>query len=257
MTELVGILNLTPDSFSDGGRYQNVEDAAQHARSMLAEGAAFIDIGAESTRPGAEPILWRHETARLEEVIRIAAHENWPISLDTYHPDTVSWLAARMDSFIINDVTAFRDRKMREVASVLGCRVIVSHLPTISETIQGAHEDKKIDSVQQVVDELSHRAAQLVATDVDRSNIILDPGIGFGKTRGVNWKLLRSGLYFPDFEVMIGSSRKSFLGKDSREDYLNNLAGIIATRANARYLRVHDVVLHSRIVERTSIQSKE
>lgn len=255
MTELVGILNVTPDSFSDGGRYQDPEAAVQHARQMLADGAAFIDIGAESTRPGAKPLPWMQEASRLQGIVKIASRERWPLSLDTYHPETVGWLAARLEhEFIINDVTGFRDRSMRQVASALGYKVIVSHLPEDSRTIQDAHQHKLIDSVQQVVEELSKRAAQLEATDVDRSNIILDPGIGFGKTPEVNWKLLRSGLYFPDYEVMIGYSRKSFLGRDKTEDYSNNLAGIIATRAQARYLRVHDVALHARIVERSATQ---
>ena len=215
MTELVGILNITPDSFSDGRQNNSIEAAIKHAEEMLSEGASIVDVGAESTRPGADAINWNEEVTRLSGFMQQAEVLGWNISLDTYHPETVDWASKNLSNFIINDVTGFRNPAMRDVAASTGNKVIVGHLPRTSHDIQDAHREKPIDSINQVVQELHDSIEQLIQAGVARDNIIVDPGIGFGKTKELNWKLLRFGLYMPEHEVMIGYSRKRFLGRES------------------------------------------
>lgn len=245
MTELVGILNITPDSFSDGGRNISVEAALESARKMISDGASIIDVGAESTRPGAGEIGWAEEVARLSGFIEKAGDQGWPLSLDTYHPQTVDWVSRKLANFIINDITGFRDPAMRDIAAETGNRVIVSHLPKVSPGIQDAHQKKPADSANQVVEELHSSTEKLIRAGVARDKIIVDPGIGFGKTKELNWKLLEFGLLMPRHEVMIGYSRKRFLGEKHLEIEINRRAGKIAIDSGAKYLRVHDVLGHA------------
>ena len=248
MTELVGILNITPDSFSDGGQTSSLEAAIKRAEEMLRAGASIIDIGAESTRPGAEAIDWREEVRRLSGLIQQVEALGWNISLDTYHPKTVDWVSKNLSDFIINDVTGFRNPAMRDLAASTGNKVIVGHLPKGSDNISDAHKAKPIDSINQVIEELRDSIEQLTQAGVVRANIIVDPGIGFGKTKELNWKLLRFGLYIPEHEVMIGYSRKRFLGEKRLEIETNYLAGQIAIDSKAKYLRVHDVQGHASLL---------
>lgn len=243
--ELVGILNVTPDSFSDGGRYSGIERAVEHARSLLQGGATYIDVGAESTRPGAKPLTDDEEWKRLETVLETLLQE-FPgaISLDTYHACTVR-RAMALGKIIINDVTSFHDPKMIELAAESGTKCIVSHMPErFGADIQLAHKVKPVESVDQVRDELLERREQMVARGVMKENIILDPGIGFGKTPAVNWELLKFGNEVPDAEVMVGYSRKRFLGDDRMNIDVNVAAGRVALRHGAKYFRVHDVAGH-------------
>ncbi|MYB75548.1 MAG: dihydropteroate synthase [Chloroflexi bacterium] len=248
MTKLVGILNITPDSFSDGGQNDSAEIAVKRAEEMFNEGASIVDVGAESTRPGAEAIGWREETARLAGFMACAESSDWSISLDTYHPETIRWASRRLSSFIINDVTGFRDGAMRRAAAVTGNKVVVSHLPKASLSIQDAHRRKPVASVGQVVEELRRAVGRLTEAGVDPDKIIVDPGIGFGKSPELNWELLRFGLYMPGYEVMVGYSRKKFLGEDRMDIETNRLAGKIAIEAGAGYLRVHDVEGHASLI---------
>ena len=248
MTELVGILNITPDSFSDGGQKNSVEAAIKHAEEMFSEGASIVDVGAESTRPGADAIDWNEEVTRLSGFMQQVEALGWNISLDTYHPETVDWASKNLSNFIINDVTGFRNPAMRNIAASTGNKIIVGHLPKTSRNTQDAHREKSIDSINQVIQELRDSIEQLVQVGVARDNIIVDPGIGFGKTKELNWKLLRFGLYILEHEVMIGYSRKRFLGKNRMEIETNYLAGQIAVDSGAKYLRVHDVQGHASLV---------
>ncbi len=248
MAELVGILNITPDSFSDGSRYQSAEDAVRHTKQLFIDGASVVDVGAESTRPGAVPLSWEEEIARLAPFFREARTRGWDLSLDTYHPETVRWAATQIGRFIINDVTGFRNADMREAAAETGNEVIVSHLPHASADIQSAHKEKPIDSVEQVVEELFESIAALVVAGVAHKNIIADPGIGFGKTLEVNWELLEIGKKIPLFRTMVGYSRKRFLGEERMELPINLFAGEIAVGAGAHYLRVHDVAGHRPLI---------
>ena len=248
--ELVGILNVTPDSFSDGGLYTETDKALDHAVQLQRDGATYIDVGAESTRPNATPLTAQQEWQRLQTL--------WPslttrfgdkLSLDTYHPQTVR-RAARFGKFIVNDVTSFHDKKMIDVVVECGLSCIVSHLPAVAAgDIQSAHTGILIDTVEQVRDELLQRRELLLARGIASQNIILDPGIGFGKTPETNWELLRFAEMVPEIDVMIGYSRKRFLGDDRMELEPNLKAGRIAIAAGARYLRVHDVAGHRQLLE--------
>ena len=252
MIELVGILNLTPDSFSDGNQHNTLKDALKHSQAMLDNGASIIDVGAESTRPGAQPISWAEEISRLTKFITEIKTYSWPISIDTYHPETVKWLKQHLSEFIINDVTGFRNPVMCKMAAELNCKIILSHLPKISHSIQDAHHHKPINSINQVIDELHDSIAQLIKTGIHRQNIIIDPGIGFGKTKELNWQLLKFGKHMPEYKVMIGYSRKRFLGQNRMEIMPNYKAGQIAANHNAKYLRVHDIVGHTPLMNKST-----
>ncbi len=248
MVKLVGILNITPDSFSDGGVNNSFEMAISSADQMYKDGASIIDIGAESTRPGATPLEFVEEIGRLEEIINHGVANKWNISLDSYHPETINWASKKLGNFIINDVTGFSNPGMIEQAVISQNRVIVSHLPKQSESIQEAHKEKPIDSVEQVEEELNDKIDELLVRGVRQDNIIADPGIGFGKTPEVNWQLLEFAKLFPEYEVMIGYSRKRFLGENRMDTSVNLEAGRIALKCGAAYLRVHDVAAHESLI---------
>lgn len=247
--ELVGILNITPDSFSDGGEYFRPHDALIRANELFEEGASYLDVGAESTRPGATPLEPDEEWRRLAPVLSdlVFSHPDH-ISIDTYHPETVRRACREIGSFIINDVTGFNNPKMVAAAAELGLPCIVSHLPKQrGQDIQAAHTAiRKVSSQEQVVDELLARREQLIDAGVDSGKIILDPGIGFGKTEALNWQLLEFASLVPGIDVMVGYSRKKFLGEDRMELAPNIAAGRVAIQAGTRYLRVHDVAGHKR-----------
>ncbi len=248
--ELVGILNVTPDSFSDGGLYNNVDTALRQTKQMFADGASLVDIGAESTRPGATALGAEEEWKRLEPILhRLGPRYSGKLSLDTYHPEIVR-RAARYGSFIINDVTSFSDPEMIEAAVAQDVRCIVSHLPAYcGQNVQLAHQQRDISTVSQVLDELLTRAEQMQEAGIPKEHIILDPGIGFGKTIDLNWQLLEFAKHVPDFDVMIGYSKKRFLGDHGRHKIEHNLkAGRVAVAHGARYLRVHDVSGHHKLI---------
>jgi len=248
--ELVGILNVTPDSFSDGGLYIDPDKALEHARQLRRDGAAIIDVGAESTRPGAQRLTDNEEWARLEPIWpKLTAIFQDKLSLDTYHPATVR-RAAEFGKFIVNDVTGFYDPAMIDVVGEFELSCIVSHLPFSAKgDVQAAHTGVLINDVAQVVDELLAKREEMINRGVAKDEIILDPGIGFGKTPETNRELLRFAELVPDSDVMIGYSRKRFLG-ENRMDLQPNLdAGRIAIGAGARYLRVHDVAGHRVLVD--------
>jgi dihydropteroate synthase len=247
--ELVGIINITPDSFSDGGLYDNPVDAVIRADELIAQGVAFIDVGAEATNPYVTPVDAEEEWLRLASVatVLLAAFPG-KISIDTYHPQTAR-RAAKIGEVIINDVTTFHNPEMIRVAQETGARCIASHLPfRVHGDIQRAHReiDKLENSVETVKKELLTRRGEMIKAGVDPSKIILDPGIGFGKTTELNWKLLEFAAEVPGIDVMIGFSRKRFLGEEHRrEDGPNRDAANRAMRAGARYLRVHEPELYA------------
>jgi len=247
MAKLVGILNITPDSFSDGGLFVKPEQAIEHAAQLFREGAALIDIGAESTRPDAMPISDDEEWRRLEPVLRVLV-PRYPdrISVDTYHPATV-WRSSAIGPVIINDVTGMNNPDMMEAVLKLHATCIVSHLPGTS--IQLAHQQKPVTSVAEVKSDLLAKEKLLLDGGLDRGQIILDPGIGFGKTPELNWQLLRFAEVVPGRTVMIGYSRKRFLGNERMQLEPNLEAGRIAVQSGAHYLRVHDVAGHKALTE--------
>lgn len=247
MVQLVGILNVTPDSFSDGGKFVDSADAIAQAEQLFAAGASLVDIGAESTRPNADVLTDDQEWQRLEPILKVLI-PNYPgkISLDSYHPVTVR-KAWEIGPIVINDVTGFNNLDMVNLAAGLQATVIVSHLPS-GLTIQQAHDQTPITSVGQVKDELLARAKTLETAGLSRDHIILDPGIGFGKIPEVNKQLLTFASLVSDYKVMIGYSRKRFLG-EYRMDLASNLdAGRIAAKSGATYLRVHDILGHASLL---------
>ncbi len=247
MVQLVGILNITPDSFSDGGKYMNPQTAIEQAEQLFNDGASLVDIGAESTRPNAEVLTDDQEWQRLEPILKeLIPKYPGKISLDTYHPSTVK-KAWDIGPVIINDVTGFNNPDMRDLAAKRRATVIVSHLAS-GLTIQEAHERTPTTTIQQVKEELLARAKMLEELGLDKDHIILDPGIGFGKIPEVNEQLLTFAEQIPEYKVMIGYSRKRFLGEHRMELQPNIAAGKLAVQHGAAFLRVHDVAGHVRLL---------
>jgi dihydropteroate synthase len=246
MTELVGILNITPDSFSDGGLYMTPDKALEQADKLFTDGAKFVDVGAESTRPGAKPLSHSEEWLRLEPVITVLA-SRYPdrISLDTYHPETAD-KALSLGKFIINDVSGMSNPVMAEIIIGYKAKCIICHLPV--SDIQASHRGKLINDVVIVKNDLISKAEKLHKKGLLNDQIILDPGIGFGKTTELNWRLLDFANEIPTYQVMVVYSRKRFLGEQRMEIEPNLEAGRRAIQAGAAFLRVHDVDAHSQLL---------
>lgn len=248
MVQLVGILNVTPDSFSDGNKFLNPKDAIKQAEKLFKEGASLVDVGAESTRPGATPLTTGQEWQRLEPVL-VELLKRFPgkISVDTYHPETAT-KALSLGDVIINDVTGMNNPQMVEVITRFNASCIVSQLPAAN--VKTAHSGRLIDDEDIVKRDLLARAELLESKGLRRDQIILDPGIGFGKTPALNQRLLKFAEQLPDYKVMIGYSRKRFLGDHRMELEPNLAAGRIAIDAGAAYIRVHDVAGHHQLLQK-------
>jgi dihydropteroate synthase len=246
MTKLVGILNITPNSFSDGGLYYDAKSALTHAKSLFDDGATFIDVGAEATNPKAEPITDQVEWKRLEPILRsLLAEYPGRISLDSYHPLTIR-RAFDIGPVIVNDVTGLNNPRMVETVLKIKPKIIVSHLRGMN--IRQAHSSELISDIMTVKNDLLEKATLLLQDGFNIDQIILDPGIGFGKTPELNRELLSFARLVKDYSVMIGYSRKRFLG-EYRMDLETNLeAGKIAIANGAKYLRVHDVAGHMQLL---------
>ncbi len=247
MTQLVGILNVTPDSFSDGNLFLEPAAALKQAEQLFRDGAALVDIGAESTRPGATKLTPEQEWQRLEPVLTELV-KSYPgkLSVDTYHPETAE-RALGLSDVIINDVTGMNNPAMVEVVTRHRARCIVSQLPAADP--QAAHEGELLNDQEIIKSDLLAKAALLESRGLRRDQIILDPGIGFGKTPELNQKLLQFAAELPDYQVMIGYSRKRFLGEQRMELGPNLAAGRMVIASGAAYLRVHDVAGHRPLIE--------
>ncbi len=246
MVKLVGILNLTPDSFSDGGLFVDPIIAIKQAEKLFSDGAALVDVGAESTRPGATSLSDEEEWARLNQALpELIQRFPGRISVDTYHPLTAR-RALALGDVIINDVTGMTNPTMIGVVAEFQARCIVSHLPATE--VQAAHTGQLVNDIELIREDLEARASILLAEGLEKEQIILDPGIGFGKTPELNGQLLEFAQYVPDFQVMIGYSRKRFLGEHRMELEPNLEAGRVAIAAGATYLRVHDVAGHAQLL---------
>ena len=246
---VMGVINLTPDSFSDGGRFLDMPAALDQARRLISEGADILDIGAESTRPGAQPVSAEAEMARLLPLIRaIRAESPSPISVDTMKPQVArACMAAGADMW--NDVSALRHSPdSLEAAAELGCEVVLMHMQGTPATMQQA--PRYDDVVAEVTDFLAERAETAIAAGVRRERIWLDPGLGFGKHPvRHNLPLLANldrivGLGFP---VLLGASRKQFVSAvagpaDAGDRLGGSLAAALAgAAAGVAAVRVHDV----------------
>jgi dihydropteroate synthase len=245
--KLMGVVNVTPDSFSDGGLYLDPGAAIAHGRELAAAGAAILDIGGESTRPGAAPVPVDEELRRVEPVIAGLAGKAVDISVDT---SKAAVAAAALDAgaTIVNDVTALRgDPEMAALCAERGAGVVLMHMIGEPRTMQENPEYR--DVVAEVRDFLATRLEVAVAAGIDESLIWLDPGIGFGKTDRHNLELLRDlgELARLGRPLVVGTSRKSFIGRvDGSAAPDERLGGTIATSvlaaaAGAEVLRVHDV----------------
>lgn len=208
----MGILNVTPDSFSDGGRFQALDDALRHARRMVAEGAGIIDVGGESTRPGAEPVGVEEELRRTIPVIEeLRAEWDGFLSIDTTKAE-VAEAALRAGADIVNDVTGLRgDARMVEICRATGAGVIVMHMQGEPRTMQ--RDPRYGNVVGEVRRYFEERQAALTGSGLDPESLAFDPGIGFGKTLVHNLDLLRrlEDVMVPDRPLVIGLSRKSFI----------------------------------------------
>jgi dihydropteroate synthase len=244
---IMGVLNVTPDSFSDGGRFAGVEGALEHARKMVAAGADIIDVGGESSRPGAEPVPLAEELQRVIPVLR-ALHRalDVPLSIDTSKP-AVMRAAVAAGAGLINDVNGLRAEGAVEAVAETGAAVCVMHMQGMPRSMQ--ERPCYDDVVGEVVAFLSRQADVLLARGVARERIVLDPGFGFGKSLEHNTALFRGlpALVALGYPVLVGVSRKSMIGALlGGRPVMDRLVGsvtaaLLAARAGARILRVHDV----------------
>jgi dihydropteroate synthase len=251
----MGIVNVTPDSFSDGGRFKGAEEAIRHALELVEEGADIIDVGGESTRPGSDAVSEEEELGRVLPVIEgVRAKCDVPISIDT----TKSGVARRALSAgadIINDVSALRcDPEMAAVAAGAGCPVVLMHMLGTPKTMQS--DPRYDDVVAEVRDFLAGAADRAVAAGIERSQLAVDPGIGFGKTVEHNLRLIGGleSLKELGLPVLLGASRKSFIGKILGTEADDRLEGTLAVSAlavagGADIVRVHDVKANRRAIE--------
>jgi dihydropteroate synthase len=249
--KVMGVVNVTPDSFSDGGAFLAPARAIEHGRRLLAEGADILDIGGESTRPGAEPVAPDIEAERVVPVIRELAEAGALISVDTRHAPVMA-RAIEAGARIVNDVTALAEPGAAELCARSGVAVVLMHMLGDPRTMQQApaYLSARLD----VLDFLETRIARCSAAGIERARIMIDPGIGFGKTADHNLEILSAlGLFrTTGCGVLLGVSRKSFIGRIGGDaapaDRLAGslAAGLFGIAAGADMLRVHDVAATAR-----------
>jgi dihydropteroate synthase len=244
---VMGILNVTPDSFSDGGQFFDTQSAIQHGLQMASNGAAIIDIGAESTRPGSQPIAAHSQVKRVIPVIKeLAKRTAIPLSIDTYNVQ-VATAALDAGASIINDITALADDAMAELAAKRGVPAVLMHMKGTPATMQ--KEATYADVVKEVKEFLLERAMKAEKFGIPKEKIFIDPGIGFGKTAEHNLLLLKHLDEFTatGYRVLLGTSRKRFIGQiTGKENPAERVFGTAATVAMAAaagvsIVRVHDV----------------
>lgn len=257
---LMGILNVTPDSFSDGGLHFEPSAAIDAARRMVEEGADLIDVGGESTRPGSEGISLEEELRRVVPVVRAIAADGVTVSIDTMKPQTAR-AALDAGATIVNDVTALSNPEMIDVVADAGCIVCLMHMKGEPRTMQVSPVYD--DVIREVRDYLLDRAELAVACDIPSDRIWIDPGIGFGKNLEHNLSLLRHLESFVEtgYPVLVGVSRKSFIGRILRpmdplpvEDRLEGTlaAQVVAQMKGAKIIRAHDVKQARRAIDMTA-----
>lgn len=244
-TKIMGIVNVTPDSFSDGGPYLDPDAAIAHGLDLLARGADILDIGGESTRPGSDPVAEEEEMARVLPVIE-ALSGKAPVSVDTSKA-AVAEAAITAGATIVNDVTAFRgDPEMVAVCAGAGVEVVLMHMLGTPKTMQA--DPVYGDVVAEVSDFLLERAGIAEQAGIEKAKIWIDPGIGFGKTPKHNFALLAATdrLVETGYRVLVGPSRKRFIGSIDGSGETERVGGTIAAclsaaRQGAAAVRVHDV----------------
>lgn len=259
--QVMGILNVTPDSFSDGGTHNTPAKALEHARKMIAEGASIIDIGGESTRPGAAEVSPEQEAERVIPVVAAIARESdvW-ISVDTSKALVIRE-AANAGAHILNDIRSFSEPGALQAAAQSGLPVCVMHMQGEPRTMQQAPHYQNV--VREVYTYLEAQVARYVAAGIEKNHIILDPGFGFGKTLAHNYQLLDKLDLFHNLglPVLAGMSRKSMIGQLMDIPPDERVAGsvacaVIAAMKGAQIIRVHDVketVQAMKVVEATRL----
>ncbi|MEA3314122.1 MAG: dihydropteroate synthase [Caldisericota bacterium] len=251
---IMGILNITPDSFSDGGLYNSIEKALKHVQTMIQEGADIIDIGGESTRPGAEKITEEEEKKRTIPIIK-EIRKNFPdipISIDTYKA-SIAEEALKNGADIINDISGLQfDEKMQNIAREFDAPVIIMHIKGTPKNMQ--QNPQYEDIMKELLEYFDERINAL--TDFGIKKIIIDPGIGFGKRLEDNLKIIKNIEEFSIFNlpILLGVSRKSFIGNVLNKTVENRLYGSAAANAyvllkGANIIRVHDITPHKDLIK--------
>ena len=250
---IMGILNVTPDSFSDGGEYYSLEKALNHYREMIEQGADFIDIGGESTRPYSQKITVEEEIKRVVPVIEEIrqSDKNTIISIDTRNAKTAK-ISLNAGADIINDVSAFEwDKEMQDIVKEYGCPVVLNHSKGTPDVMQ--NDTTYTDVVDTIYDYFQKKIESLVACGIKRNQIIIDPGIGFGKSTDQNFEIINKLKEFKTLEcpVLVGHSRKNFLKETIQSDNKDNLdeATLAVSQRlienGVNILRVHNVKSHT------------
>lgn len=253
-TKVMGILNITPDSFYDGGRYHAENTALQHLQDLVEQGADIIDIGGESSRPGADPVPADEERKRIASVLPAAVAKGIPVSIDTIHAATARF-ALEAGARIINDISSFRhDPAMAALVAEHGCLCILMHMQGTPKTMQTAPSYK--DIISDIIDFFKERIDFALKAGVAKEKIWLDPGFGFGKTVAHNLELLRRLEEFQvlGFPLVLGTSNKSTIGTVLNLPPDERLEGTAATVAigimkGVHCIRVHDVRAMSRVAK--------
>lgn len=242
----MGVLNVTPDSFSDGGRYAATETAVAHARALISEGADILDVGGESTRPGAPPVTLDEERSRVLPVIEALAGDGVPISVDTRKPVLMREAIAAGAS-LVNDVSALEEPDALDTVAQTSAAVCLMHKQGDPRTMQQSPHYE--DVVREVRDYLAGRIAAALAAGIARERIVIDPGFGFGKTQQHNLELARrlAELTTLGVPVMAGLSRKAMLGRITGREAQDRVhasvaAALFAVEQGAVIVRVHDVM---------------
>ena len=253
-TLVMGIVNATPDSFSDGGSYANVDDAVKHAIQMVADGAELVDVGGESTRPGSDVVAPEEEIHRVLPVIRRIVDElpDVPVSIDTRKP-AVARAALQAGATIVNDVSAGADPAMFGVVGEADAGMVLMHMKGEPKTMQD--DPSYYDVVAEVRGFLGDRVEAAVGAGIDLERLCIDPGIGFGKTLEHNLTILRDirAFHHLGVPVLVGPSRKRFIGTltdTDVDDRIEGTAGVVAWCAaeGVDIVRVHDVKEMTRVV---------
>ena len=245
-TRIMGILNVTPDSFSDGGLYRNVPEAVSQAEKMIEAGADIIDIGGESTRPGSESVSLQDEMDRVLPVLEILLAHDVEISIDTTKPE-LALEVLKMGADIINDVSGLQySTLIAEHVATYNAKLVIMHMKGVPKTMQVDPDSK--DIISEVTDFFKDQTKVALGKGVKEENIILDPGIGFGKRLEDNTRILRELKKFKNlgFPLLIGASRKSMIGAICDAEVEQRLPGslaiaCVAAQRGADIVRVHDV----------------
>ncbi|MBI1953678.1 MAG: dihydropteroate synthase [Candidatus Omnitrophica bacterium] len=252
----MGVVNVTPDSFSDGGEFLDPEKAFRHALALVEEGADLVDVGGESTRPGAQPVSAEVELKRVLPVIeRLAGRVQVPISMDTSKA-AVARAAVAAGASLINDVTALRDPGMAQAAAEAEVPIILMHLRGTPQTMQSQCRYDRL--IPEILEELKPAIDQARQAGIAEDRILIDPGIGFGKTPEQNLALIKNlkELKALGFPLVVGPSRKSFIGQvldlPVGERLMGTAAAVALCAANgADIIRVHDVAAMRQVVRMT------